>query len=126
MICTENTVAVVTGASRGAGKVIALGTSAAKQSTLLPDVPPVAATVPGFDWQAWQGIVAPAATPTEIVALLARELQKVKDTSDFRDLLLKFGMEPLPARSPEEFAAVVAEEQPRWAKAVKESGAKVD
>ena len=46
-----------------AGKVVALGTSAAKPTALVPGVPPIAATVPGFDWQAWQGIVAPAGTP---------------------------------------------------------------
>jgi tripartite-type tricarboxylate transporter receptor subunit TctC len=48
-----------------AGKVVALGTSAAKPTALLPNVPPVAASVPGFDWQAWQGLVAPAGTPKE-------------------------------------------------------------
>ena len=109
-----------------AGKVTALGTSAAKQTTLLPNVAPVASAVPGFDWQAWQGIVAPAGTPKDVVALLARELDAIKNTAEFRELLFKFGMEPLPARSADEFAAVIRDEQPRWAKAVKESGAKVD
>jgi tripartite-type tricarboxylate transporter receptor subunit TctC len=109
-----------------AGKVTALGTSAAKQTTLLPTVPPVAATVAGFDWQAWQGIVAPAGTPKEIVSLLAREIDAIKRTPEFGALLLKFGMEPLPTRTPEEFAAVVREEQPRWATAIRQSGAKVD
>jgi len=109
-----------------AGKVRALGTSAAKQTTLLPDVPPIAASVPGFDWQAWQGIVAPALTPKEIVAALAGEIERIKGTQEFKDLLHKFGMEPLPSRSPDEFAAVIRDEQPRWAKAVRESGAKVD
>ena len=59
-----------------AGKVVALGTSAAKPTALVPDVPPIAATVPGFDWQAWQGIVAPAGTPREIVTRLSVELRK--------------------------------------------------
>ena len=48
-----------------AGKVVALGTSAAKPTQLVAGVPPIAATVPGFDWQAWQGIVAPAGTPKD-------------------------------------------------------------
>ncbi len=109
-----------------AGKVVALGTSAAKQSTLLPAVPPIAATVPGFDWQAWQGIVAPAGTPNDIVAKLADELQKIQATAEFKALLTKFGMEPFPPQTPEQFAAMIAAEQPRWARAVKDSGAKVD
>jgi tripartite-type tricarboxylate transporter receptor subunit TctC len=109
-----------------AGKVVALGTSAAKQTPLLASVPPIAETVAGFDWQAWQGIVVPAGTPKEIVARLAAELQKIEASAEFKEQLIKFGMEPLPLQSPEEFAATIRAEQPRWAKAIKDSGAKVD
>jgi tripartite-type tricarboxylate transporter receptor subunit TctC len=109
-----------------AGKVTALGTSAARQTGLVPDVPPVAATVPGFDWQAWQGIAAPAGTPREVVARLAGELARIEATPEFREQLVKFGMEPSPPQTPEQFAAVIVAEQPRWAKAIRDSGAKVD
>jgi tripartite-type tricarboxylate transporter receptor subunit TctC len=109
-----------------AGKVIALGTSSAQPTTLLLNVPPISATVPGFDWQAWQGIVAPAGTPREIIALLSTELRRIQETPDFKEQLLKFGMEPSAPNSPEQFAATIAAEQPRWAKAIKDSGAKVD
>jgi len=109
-----------------AGKVTALGTSAAKQTTLLPNVPPIAPAVPGYDWQAWQGIVAPAGTPMEIVAKLSAELQRIQATPEFKAQLFKFGMEPFAPQTPEQFAATIAAEQPRWAKAVKDSGAKVD
>ncbi len=109
-----------------AGKVIALGTSAAKQTSLVPAVPPIAATISGFDWQAWQGIVAPAGTPKDIVAKLADELQKIQGSAEFRDQLQKFGMEPFAPQTPDQFAAMIAAEQPRWAKAIKDSGAKVD
>jgi tripartite-type tricarboxylate transporter receptor subunit TctC len=109
-----------------AGKVMVLGTSAAKPTTLLPNVPPISATVPGFDWQAWQGIVAPAGTPREIVARLSSELQRIQETQEFKEQLFKFGMEPFAPHSPEQFAATIAAEQPRWAKAIKDSGAKVD
>jgi tripartite-type tricarboxylate transporter receptor subunit TctC len=109
-----------------AGKVIALGTSAAKPTTLVPNVPPIADTVRGYDWQAWQGVVAPAGTPKEIVARLSSELQKIQAAPEFREQLVKFGMEPFPPQSPDQFAAMIAAEQPRWVKAIKESGAKVD
>ena len=109
-----------------AGKVTALGTSAAKQTTLLPNVPPIASAVPGYDWQAWQGIVAPAGTPMEIVGKLSAELQRIQATPEFKAQLFKFGMEPFAPQTPEQFAATIAAEQPRWAKAVKDSGAKVD
>ena len=109
-----------------AGKVTALGTSAAKPTTLLPGVPPIAATLPGYDWQAWQGIVAPAGTPKEIVVRLNAELQKVQALPEFREQLFRFGMEPFAPQTPEQFAAVIEAEQPRWAKAIKDSGARVD
>ena len=109
-----------------AGKVIALGTSAAKPTTLLPDVPPISQTVPGFDWQAWQGIVAPAGTPKEMVARLSADLRRIQEMPEFKEQLIKFGMEPSAPNSPEQFAAAIAAEQPRWAKAIKNSGAKVD
>jgi len=109
-----------------AGKVIPLGTSSATQTLLIASVPPVAATVPGFDWRAWQGIVAPAALPPAVVDRLAAEMQKIQATQEFRDQLLRFGMEPMPPNTPQEFAAIIRAEQPRWAKAIKDSGAKVD
>jgi tripartite-type tricarboxylate transporter receptor subunit TctC len=109
-----------------AGKVVVVGTSAAKPTTLLRNVPPIASTVPGFDWQAWQGVVAPAGTPREVVAKLSAELQRIQATPEFKEQLFKFGMEPFPPQTPEQFAATIAAEQPRWAKAIKDSGAKVD
>ena len=109
-----------------AGKVTALGTSAARPTTLVANVAPIATTVPGYDWQAWQGIVAPAGTPKEIVARLSGELQKIQATPEFRAQLTKFGMEPFPPQTPEQFAAMIASEQTSWAKAIKESGAKVE
>jgi tripartite-type tricarboxylate transporter receptor subunit TctC len=109
-----------------AGKVVALGTSAAKPTALVANVPPIGATVPGFDWQAWQGIVAPAGTPRDVVARLSAELQHIQAQPEFREQLVKFGMDPFAPQSPAEFAAMIAAEQPRWAKAIRESGAKVD
>jgi len=109
-----------------AGKVTALGTSAARPTTLVANVKPIAAVVPGYDWQAWQGIVAPAGTPKDVVARLSAELQKIQATPEFRAQLTKFGMEPFPPTTPDEFAAMIASEQPVWAKAIKDSGAKVD
>jgi tripartite-type tricarboxylate transporter receptor subunit TctC len=109
-----------------AGKVVALGTSAAKSTALVPDVPPVADTVPGFDWQAWQGVVAPAGTPKEIIGRLSAEFARMQSMPEFREQLVRFGMEPFAAQTPEQFAAVIQAEQPRWAKAIRDSGAKVD
>ena len=67
-----------------AGKIIALGTSAGKQSVLMPEVPPISATLPGFDWQAWQGVVTTGGTPPAVVARLNAEMQRFQNTDEFR------------------------------------------
>src|SRR5207237_7410813 len=116
VIFADATVAV---ANIEAGKVTALGTSAAKPTTLLPAVRPIADTVAGFDWQAWQGIVAPAGTPKEIVMRLSSELQKIQAAPEFQAQLHSFGMEPSAPHSPEQFAATIAAEPPRRATALR-------
>ena len=108
------------------GKIHALGTSAAKQSVLTPEIAPIAQSVPGFDWQAWQGVVVPAATPKTIVARLNAEMQRFQQTEEFRALLVKFGMEPWSPNTPEQFAEVVRNDVGRWAGVVKAAGLKVD
>jgi tripartite-type tricarboxylate transporter receptor subunit TctC len=109
-----------------AGKITALGTSAGKQSVLMPEVPPISATLPGFDWQAWQGVVTTGGTPPAIVARLNTEMQRFQNTDEFRALLVKFGMEPWAANTSEQFGEVVRNDMGRWAAVVKASGAKVD
>jgi tripartite-type tricarboxylate transporter receptor subunit TctC len=108
------------------GKIVALGTSAAVQSVLMPNVQPVARTVPGFDWQAWQGVVATAGTPRSIVAKLNAEMQRFQATPEFRDQLVKFGMEPWAPNTPEQFTDVIRTDVGRWAGVVKAAGLKVD
>ena len=54
------------------------------------------------------------------------ELQKIQATPEFRDQLFRFGMEPFAPQTSEQFAATIEAEQPRWAKAIKDSGARVD
>ena len=109
-----------------AGKVKTYGTSAAKQNALIASVAPIAQTVPGFDWQAWQGVSAPAATPPAVIARLSGELQKFQQTAEFREFLVRIGMDPSPAISPAEFGEFVRLEMRRWAEAVRVSGAKLD
>jgi tripartite-type tricarboxylate transporter receptor subunit TctC len=109
-----------------AGKIVALGTSAGKQSVLMPEVPPISATLPGFDWQAWQGVVATGGTPAAVVARLNSEMQRFQNTDEFRALLVKFGMEPWAPNTPEQFGDIIRNDVGRWAAVVKTSGAKVD
>ena len=108
------------------GKVKAYGTSAAKQNRLVPSVPPIAKTVPGFDWQAWQGIAVAAATPAPVVARLSAELQKLQQAEEFKAFLAKVGMEPWPPITPAQFSALVKDDMAQWAEAVRAAGAKID
>jgi tripartite-type tricarboxylate transporter receptor subunit TctC len=109
-----------------AGKITALGTSAAKQSVLMPNVAPIAQSVPGFDWQAWLGVVVTAGTPRPIVAKLNAEMQHFQNTAEFSALLQRFGMEPWAPNTPEQFGDIIKNDVGRWAAVVKASGAKVD
>jgi tripartite-type tricarboxylate transporter receptor subunit TctC len=109
-----------------AGKITALGTSAAKQSVLMPNVAPIAQSVPGFDWQAWQGVVATGGTPRPVIAKLSAEMQRFQNTAEFVALLQKFGMEPWAPNTPEQFGDIIRNDVGRWAAVVKASGAKVD
>ena len=109
-----------------AGKISALGTSAAKQSVLMPNVVPIAQTVPGFDWQAWQGVVATGGTPRPVIARLNAEMQRFQNTDEFRSLLVKFGMEPWAPNTPEQFGEIVKTDVGRWAAVVKAANLKVD
>jgi len=107
-------------------KITALGTSAGRQSVLMPEVPPISATLPGFDWQAWQGVVATGGTPAPVIARLNAEMQRFQNTDEFRALLVKFGMEPWAPNTSEQFGEIVKNDVGRWAAVVKASGAKVD
>ena len=108
------------------GKITALGTSAGKQSVLMPEVPPISATLPGFDWQAWQGVVTTGGTPPAVVARLNAEMQKFQNTEEFHALLVRFGMEPWAPNSAADFAEIVKNDVGRWAGVVKAAGLKVD
>ena len=68
----------------------------------------------------------PAATPPAVVARLSAEMQKFQHTPEFREFLVKIGMEPWAPITPAQFSALVKEELPRWAEAVRVSGAKLD
>jgi tripartite-type tricarboxylate transporter receptor subunit TctC len=108
------------------GKFKALAVTSAKRSSALPNVPTVAeAGVPGYEATSWFGILAPAGTPKTIVAQLNAEVVKILAQPAIKARLLEQGAEPA-GGSPEDFAALIKREIPKWAKVVKDSGAAVD
>jgi tripartite-type tricarboxylate transporter receptor subunit TctC len=107
-------------------KLYALGTSMAKRTVLVPSVPPIAETVPGFDWSGWIAFAGPPNMPGPIVDLLADKLKKFQATPAYAVLLDKAAMEPSDPLSPTEMAEFVRKEYRRWSPAIQNSGAVVD
>ena len=109
-----------------AGQVRALGTSAAKRSGVLPDVPTIAeAGVPGYESTIWLGIMAPAGTPKAITDKLNAEINKAINRPDVKDAWDKQGAVAL-VMTPAEFDAYLRKDIEKWADVVKVSGAKVE
>jgi tripartite-type tricarboxylate transporter receptor subunit TctC len=106
-----------------AGHVRALGTSAARRSSVLPDVPTIAeAGVPGYESTIWLGIMAPAGTPQAIVERLNAEINKVIGRAEVREAWDKQGAVPL-SMNPAEFDKYLRADIEKWAQVVKVSGA---
>ncbi|MBI4192657.1 MAG: tripartite tricarboxylate transporter substrate binding protein [Betaproteobacteria bacterium] len=109
-----------------AGKMKALAVTGLKRSVFMPDLPTVAESgFPGFEVTGLQGLVAPAGTPRAIVAKLYEVISKSLKLPAFRDRLVADGSEPV-GSTPEEFAAYIKADTIKWAKVVKQSGAKVN
>jgi len=108
------------------GKVRAVAVGSAKRSPLLSEVPTVAESgLPGFEADTWFGIVAPAATPREIVTRLHATLVKTISDREVTQRLLSQGMEPVLV-TPEQFAARIKQDLPRWGKLMKAAGIKAE
>jgi tripartite-type tricarboxylate transporter receptor subunit TctC len=108
------------------GKLKVLAVTSAKRSSQLPDVPTVTESgIADFDVSAWNGLVAPARTPDEVVARVYADVAKIAQTKDFVEALQKAGLEADPM-GPAEFGAFLSSELAKWSKLVKESGAKLD
>jgi tripartite-type tricarboxylate transporter receptor subunit TctC len=109
-----------------AGKLRALAITSAARSALVPDVPTVAeAGYPGFEVLGWYAVFAPRETPKPVVAKLSADIEKIVGSPDIRDKMLQLGAEPR-YLSPEQVAAFVAVESPKWGQLIRESGASAD
>ena len=108
-----------------AGRFRPYGVTSRTRAAEMPDIPTVAeAGVPGYDAVQWFGILAPAATPREIVGRLHRELVQVMQDEEIRKRFMADGADPVFSKTPEEFAGVIRSELAKWAQVAR--GAKIE
>jgi tripartite-type tricarboxylate transporter receptor subunit TctC len=106
------------------GKLRALATTSLQRSPELPDVPTLSESgLTGFQVDAWNGILAPARTPREIIAKLQDEIAKILHSPEIGTRLASFGFAPV-GNTPAQFAAMIKSEMEKWEKLIKEAGIK--
>jgi tripartite-type tricarboxylate transporter receptor subunit TctC len=107
-----------------AGKLKALATTGATRPETLPDLPTVAeAGVPGYAAVGWFGLLAPAATPKDVVARLSVDANRVLKDLEVKKRMESLGADPA-GNTPEEFARFIRDDQAKWAKLMREAGIK--
>jgi tripartite-type tricarboxylate transporter receptor subunit TctC len=107
------------------GRLKGLAVSGAARVPSAPELPTIAETLPGFVTGSYQGVLAAAGTPRDIVGKLNGELTKVLNTADMKEFLAKQGTE-VRTGPPEALGTFIVSEKARWAKVVKEAGIKAD
>ena len=107
-----------------ADKLRALGITTTKRSTLLPEIPTIAETLPGYEVALWNGLVAPAKTPPQIIDRINKAAVDALRSSDLMAKFAEHGSEPV-GNTPAEFKAFIASELVKWRRVVEISGATV-
>ena len=107
------------------GKMRLIAISAPRRDPLMPNVPTIAETVPGFEMTPWWGLFAPAGTPRDVVTRLNTETVRILALPDVKANYANLGLTAV-SSTPEQFSGYVREEIVRWAKGVKASGARAD
>ena len=92
---------------------------------LLPGVPTIGESVPGFDAGGWQGVCAPSKTPADIVDRLNRDINAVLADAKLKARLVELGGQPTPG-TPADFGKFIAAETDKWGKVVRQAGLKMD
>ena len=108
------------------GKLKALAVTTAKRAAGVPDLPTVAeAGLPGYEATAWFGVLAPAATPPQIIARLNAAIVKIAHAREMQERLTAEGADAV-GNTPEQFAQIIKSDIAKWAKVIKASGARAD
>ncbi len=108
-----------------AGKLRALALSGGRRDPLLPGVPVMSEVLPGFEFQVWQGLVAPAGTPAVVVSRVSAAVAEVVKQPEVAKRLADTGLHAV-GSTPEELGAVMRADRERWGRVVRETGARAD
>ena len=106
-------------------KLRALGVTSAKRTSLAPELPTIAESLPGFEVIGWYGLLAPTGTPADVVARLNAAVIAALKNPELRERFVALGADPL-GTTPQVFAEFIRAELSKWGKAVKDSGARVE
>jgi tripartite-type tricarboxylate transporter receptor subunit TctC len=107
------------------GRLRALGTLGKTRSAQLPDVPTIGETLPGYDLTNWFGLVAPAATPKEILAKIAADVAKALENAELREKISALSATVV-GDTPEQFGATMRADSDKWARLIREGNIKAD
>jgi tripartite-type tricarboxylate transporter receptor subunit TctC len=108
-----------------AGQLRAVAVATPNPHELLPGIPTISETLPGFSAGGWQGVCAPAKTPADIVEKLNREINVALTDEKLKARFIELGGQPTPG-SPADFGKFIADETDKWGKVVRQAGLKID
>jgi tripartite-type tricarboxylate transporter receptor subunit TctC len=121
MFATE----LVLGPHIKAGRVRALAVSTARRAPALPDLPSLGEAIPGYAFDGWAGIWAPAGTPRDIIARLNHSVARILKLPEVQERLRASGGEPAPS-TPDAFAQVIARDIATWSKVIRDGNIKLN
>jgi len=107
------------------GRLRVLAVTSEKRSSLVPGVPAMSETIPGFGTEAWVGIMGPAKMPPEVVAQINTDVAKALNSTEIKNKFIENGLEPSYA-NPEEFERWIRREMARWSKVIREQNVTLD
>jgi len=107
------------------GRLKVLAVTDSQRSAALPDTPTMAESVPGYEFNNWYGIMAPAGTPRPLIDLLNAEVHRILALPDVRERFSGLGADPMPS-TPEKFGAVMKADAEKWGRIIKQAGVRAE
>jgi tripartite-type tricarboxylate transporter receptor subunit TctC len=108
-----------------AGRLKVLAVTDSRRSAALPDTPTMAESLPGYEFNNWYGVMAPAGTPRPLIDVLNAEVHRILALPDVRERFSGLGAEPTPS-TPERFTAVMKADAEKWGRIIKQAGVRAE